>query len=263
MLITNLWTDGSGSARGPIGWAWVLQAVDTETGEVLGERRGDGAFREGTNNRAELMGAIAGLEALTRPAWVVLHTDSKYVGNPIERGWLARWASNGWVKSTDADDSPAAACPTCASTGKPGETCDRHDPPATLTADYDPRAVKNRDLWARLHAALQPHRVTVEHVKGHTGIPLNEDCDERAGAARKALKLHLETEGVHRTMANPPCRYPAHRTTDWHGPTPGNLIVCGLCHPPASPETAIRRGDPGFHETPLPQRDPAPVRRAA
>lgn len=263
MILTNVWCDGSGSAAGPIGWAWVLQAVDTDTGEILGERRGDGAFRQGSNNRAELLGAITGLEALRRPAWVVLYTDSAYVGNPISRGWLAGWQQRGWRKRSDADDSAEAACPTCAMTGTAGQVCERHDPTATMTTGYDPRTLKNADLWQRLTVALAPHRVTVELVKGHTGVELNEDCDARAGAARKKLKLHLETVAVHKAMLNPPCPYPAHRPTDWHGNHPDLPTICGVCHPPAVPkEEIVRRGDDTFHEEPAYRRAAREARAA-
>jgi len=95
-----------------------------------------------TNNRMELMAAIQALEALKRPATVRLHTDSVYVRNGI-MNWLPKWKRNGW-----------------------------------RTADKKP--VKNADLWQRLEAATQPHKIQWIWVKGHAGDPGNERADALA-----------------------------------------------------------------------------------
>ena len=95
-----------------------------------------------TNNRMELMAAIRALEALKRPMPVTLTTDSQYVKNGMTQ-WLAGWKARGWK-----------------------------------TADKKP--VKNVDLWQRLEAALAPHDVRWQWVKGHAGHPDNERADALA-----------------------------------------------------------------------------------
>jgi ribonuclease HI len=95
-----------------------------------------------TNNRMELMAAIAALEALKRPCTVDLHTDSQYLRNGI-MSWINNWKRNGW-----------------------------------RTADKSP--VKNVDLWKRLDDALGQHKVQWHWVKGHAGHAQNERADELA-----------------------------------------------------------------------------------
>lgn len=97
-----------------------------------------------TNNRMELMAAIGALEALTRPCRVRLHTDSRYVRDGITT-WIHDWKRRNW-----------------------------------RTADKKP--VKNLDLWRRLAAALEPHRVEFIWVRGHSGHPENERADALARA---------------------------------------------------------------------------------
>jgi len=103
-----------------------------------------------TNNRMELRAAIAALEALNRPCTVELHTDSQYLRLGITQ-WLAGWKRNGW-----------------------------------RTASRQP--VKNEDLWRRLDAVAQRHRVDWRWVKGHAGHDENERADE---LAREGLKEAL------------------------------------------------------------------------
>jgi ribonuclease HI len=95
-----------------------------------------------TNNRMELHAAIAALDALKEPCEVELFTDSEYLRNGIS-AWIARWKANGW------------------------RTKDR-------------QAVKNEDLWRRLDAARERHRVEWRWLKGHAGHAGNERCDRRA-----------------------------------------------------------------------------------
>ncbi len=95
-----------------------------------------------TNNRMELTAAIQALEALTRPVDVRLYTDSRYVLDGITK-WIARWERSDW--------KTAARAP-----------------------------VKNVDLWQRLVAAMEPHTIAWEWVKGHAGDPGNERADELA-----------------------------------------------------------------------------------
>ena len=129
-------TDGACSGNpGPGGWGAILSFGDRSKELMGGEPHT-------TNNRMELMAAIAALEALKRPCAVDLHTDSQYLRNGI-MSWINNWKRNGW-----------------------------------RTADKKP--VKNVDLWKRLDEALQPHDVKWHWVKGHAGHAMNERADQLA-----------------------------------------------------------------------------------
>lgn len=142
----TLHTDGSCLGNpGPGGWAARLSWKD----EV---KRLSGGYALTTNNRMELMAAIEGLEALKRPCSVELYTDSRYVRDAVEKGWLASWQKRGWKK---ADGKPAL----------------------------------NRDLWERMSGLLKKHRVRLHWVEGHAGHAENEEVDvlARAAASRPGL----------------------------------------------------------------------------
>ena len=140
----ELFTDGACLGNpGPGGWGALLRFGDREKELSGGEPLT-------TNNRMELMGAIAGLEALKRPCEVVLTTDSQYVKRGVEE-WMARWRANGWRTS-------------------------------------DRKPVKNQDLWERLSAAIASHRVQWHWVKGHAGHAENERVDRLASDAAKAMQ---------------------------------------------------------------------------
>ncbi|HZO35530.1 MAG TPA: RNase H family protein [Solirubrobacteraceae bacterium] len=85
----HLWCDGSGVPDGPGGWGAVL---------ICGEARQElcGGLLQATNNQAELTAAIKGLEALTRPCHVVVHTDSRYVCDAFRQDWIAGWKRKAW-----------------------------------------------------------------------------------------------------------------------------------------------------------------------
>ncbi len=139
-----IYTDGACSGNpGPGGWGAVLISGGHERELSGGEART-------TNNRMEIMAAIAALEALKRPCTVDLHTDSQYLRQGITE-WIAGWKARGW-----------------------------------RTADKKP--VKNEDLWKRLDLARARHDVRWHWVKGHAGHPLNERADGLARAAIKALR---------------------------------------------------------------------------
>lgn len=150
----ELWTDGSGTAAGPIGWAFVLRAFDEQSGELCAEKTGGGFTCEGTNNRAELTALLEGLRAIKTPASVRVFTDSEYVAKPFTAGYLVSWQERGWRKLTGG-------------------------------------AVANADLWEAIAAEADRHVVEVEWVEGHAGVELNERCDRLAGVARKALIAEL------------------------------------------------------------------------
>jgi ribonuclease HI len=115
------------------------------------ERELSGGEEATTNNRMELTAVIEGLCALKEPCSVEVVSDSKYVVDAIEKGWARSWQLNGWKK---ADKKPAL----------------------------------NTDLWERLLALLDMHSVSFKWIRGHTGHPENERCDELATAYYKTLQ---------------------------------------------------------------------------
>ncbi|CAH1655300.1 ribonuclease HI [Hyphomicrobiales bacterium] len=137
-------TDGACSGNpGPGGWGAVLAYKGHEK-----ELSGGEAMT--TNNRMELMAAIAALESLKRDCVVDLYTDSQYVRSGITQ-WLANWKARGW-----------------------------------RTADKKP--VKNEDLWRRLDEARTRHEVSWHWVKGHAGHVENERVDALARAGMAPFK---------------------------------------------------------------------------
>ncbi|WP_426266818.1 ribonuclease HI [Sphingomonas sp. LHG3443-2] len=140
----ELFTDGACKGNpGPGGWGALLRMGAKE-------RELSGAENPTTNNRMELMAAIKGLEALTRPCRVTLSTDSMYVKDGITK-WVHNWRRNGW-----------------------------------RTADKKP--VKNVELWQALCAAVEPHQITWKWVKGHAGHAENERVDQLACAAAESVR---------------------------------------------------------------------------
>ena len=134
MKHVDIYTDGAcrnNPGRG--GWGAVL---------VYGgrEKEFSGGEAMTPNNRMELSAVIAALSALKEPCEVTLTTDSQYVVNAIEKGWLDSWKNNGWRKS-------------------------------------DKSRVLNVDLWEKLLVLLDTHKVEFVWVKGHNGHPYNERCD--------------------------------------------------------------------------------------
>ena len=154
MLVT-IYTDGSarGNPDGPGGYGTVLQFVDSAG--TLHERELSCGYVRTTNNRMELMAAIAGLEALNRPCQIELYSDSQYLVNAFSQHWIDGWQKKGWKRSGN-------------------------------------EPVKNVDLWKRLLAAMEPHEVHFHWVKGHAGHPGNERCDQLATAAADGTKLLLD-----------------------------------------------------------------------
>jgi ribonuclease HI len=140
----EIFTDGACSGNpGPGGWGAVLRYKGVE-------KELSGGDPQTTNNRMELMAAIAALEALTKPSTVELTTDSTYLRDGITR-WIHDWKARGWK-----------------------------------TAAKKP--VKNQDLWQRLEASLTHHQVTWHWVRGHTGHAENERADRLARQAIAELQ---------------------------------------------------------------------------
>ncbi|HEV7822569.1 MAG TPA: ribonuclease HI [Burkholderiales bacterium] len=135
----EIFTDGACRFNpGPGGWAAILRSGAHEK-EIFGGERLT------TNNRMELMAAIKALEALKGPSTVIIHTDSRYVMDGLQK-WLPRWKANGW-KTTDK------------------------------------KPVKNGDLWRALDEAAARHDVVWQWVAGHSGHPENERADALARGA--------------------------------------------------------------------------------
>jgi ribonuclease HI len=137
--IVEIYSDGACSGNpGVGGWGCILRAG-------AHEKELSGADGDTTNNRMELMAAIAGLEALKKPCTVVVTSDSQYLVKGMTE-WLAGWRAKGWRNSRKEE-------------------------------------VLNRDLWERLHGLAQRHRITWVWVRGHNGHAENERCDQLARQA--------------------------------------------------------------------------------
>ena len=136
-----IYTDGACSGNpGPGGWGAILKYG-------AHERELSGGEPSTTNNRMELLGAITALQSLREPCQVTLSTDSQYLANAINLGWLRGWKQKGWRR-------------------KEGE-------------------LKNADLWQTLDALLQTHKVQFVWVKGHADNVYNNRCDALAVAQRE------------------------------------------------------------------------------
>lgn len=145
MKTVEIYTDGACRGNpGPGGWGAILVCGTAE-------KELSGGERSTTNNRMELMGAIAAFEALKVPCEVTFTSDSKYVIDGLEKGWAAGWKKRGWKKS-------------------------------------DGSAALNPDLWERLLNAIAPHQIRYVWVRGHNGHPYNERCDKLATAFADGLK---------------------------------------------------------------------------
>ena len=140
----DIYTDGACSGNpGKGGWGAVLVYKGAEK-EI------SGAEKQTTNNRMELTAVIKALQLLKEPCEVNLTTDSKYVCDAVNKGWVYGWKKKGWIKS---DKKPAL----------------------------------NVDLWEELLEQIKIHDVTFNWVKGHKGHPYNERCDKLAGSEEQRL----------------------------------------------------------------------------
>lgn len=156
----TIYTDGACRGNpGPGGYGAILRFVD-QKGE-LHEKELSQGYRSTTNNRMELLGVISALEALKRPCEIDLYTDSSYVVNAFNQGWLDKWQRLGWYRDAK-----------------------RKEP------------VKNSDLWKRLLEAMKIHQVTYIWVKGHADNAFNNRCDELAVAAALDKEAWIEDNGV-------------------------------------------------------------------
>ena len=137
MKQVTIYTDGACSGNpGPGGWGAILMYRDTKL-EISGYEA------QTTNNRMELTAPIEALSRLKEPCQVSLYSDSAYLINAFQKGWLQSWQQHNWLKS-------------------------------------DRKPVENRDLWLRLLDFDAAHRITWIKVKGHADNPYNNRCDELA-----------------------------------------------------------------------------------
>ena len=143
MAELELWTDGACSGNpGPGGWAALL-IYGQSSMEIAGSEM------ETTNNRMVLTAVVQGLKRLKDGKTAAVHSDSSYVCNAINNGWLRSWKRNGW--KTKAGDP-----------------------------------VKNQEIWEALDQQIARLNVSFKKVKGHAEIAKNERCDQLAVQARLA-----------------------------------------------------------------------------
>jgi len=141
----QIFTDGACSGNpGPGGYGTILRFGDIE-------KELSGGEKDTTNNRMELTAAIVGLETLKESCNVIVYSDSKYLIDSIQKGWVVRWKNNNWMR-TSKDKA------------------------------------LNSDLWERLLILLEKHVVNFVWVKGHNGHSENERCDKLAVMAIQKYK---------------------------------------------------------------------------
>lgn len=150
MKTVDIYTDGACSGnpgQGGYGAVLLYQGHRKEISE---------GFQLTTNNRMEVLAVIRGLEMLKEPCHVCLYSDSKYVVDAIEKGWVKKWKENQWYRNKKEKAS-------------------------------------NIDLWKRLLSLLEKHQVKFIWVKGHADNVENERCDQ---LAREAItKGDLKEDG--------------------------------------------------------------------
>ncbi len=149
LLQVTIYTDGACTGNpGPGGYGAVL-LYDRHRREI------SAGYRRTTNNRMEMMAIIHALELLKERCRVTLYTDSQYIAESINNGWVHRWQKNGWRRS-------------------------RKD------------KALNSDLWTRILALFEKHQVAVKWVRGHAGDPENEMADQLATRAIRSDSLQVD-----------------------------------------------------------------------
>lgn len=148
-----IYTDGACSGNpGPGGWAFIaIKSSDTRI-----KIESSGSELNTTNNRMELTAVINGISSIQAIAHssMLIVTDSKYIVDAVNQGWLNNWVRNGWKKS-------------------------------------DGKSVLNQDLWSKLLELMSIYSISFQWIKGHAGIPENERCDELArNEVQKLRKLY-------------------------------------------------------------------------
>ncbi len=154
-----IYTDGGCIGNpGPGGYGAVM---------LFGGKRRElsAGFLRTTNNRMEIMAAIASLELLRYRCSVTIYTDSQYLAETMTLGWAARWQANGWMRN-------------------------RKD------------RASNSDLWGRLLDLCEHHEVTFSWVKGHAGNVENERCDRLCAVAMQGNDLSADV-GYEQSLQQP------------------------------------------------------------
>ncbi|MFZ5595619.1 MAG: ribonuclease HI [Bacillota bacterium] len=142
----DIYTDGACSGNpGPGGYGTILK-YGKHVKEI------SGGYRLTTNNRMELMAVVKGLQELKKPCSITLYSDSKYIVDAMNLGWINKWVASGWIKG-------------------------------------DGLPVKNIDLWKSILQLARPHKITWKWVKGHASNPFNNRCDSLAVSASKSSNL--------------------------------------------------------------------------
>jgi ribonuclease HI len=131
------------------------------------KRELSGGYNRTTNNRMEIMAAIAGLEALKEKCSVKLHSDSEYVVKAMSEGWAWKWRANAWKRNRREQ-------------------------------------VLNPDLWTKLLQLCEYHDVQFHWVKGHAGSPENMRCDELAMQAARQLNLPADEGYIEKPRGRTP-----------------------------------------------------------
>jgi len=147
----DIFTDGACSGNpGKGGYGVILKynGVEKELSE---------GFVNTTNNRMEILAAVKGLEILKEPCNVTLYSDSKYLVDSVNQGWLIKWEKNNWYRTKT-------------------------------------EKAKNVDLFKRLLAMLNKHKVEFVWIKGHAGHPENERCDQLATSAAAGSELSTDVQ---------------------------------------------------------------------
>jgi ribonuclease HI len=145
MKTVTIYTDGACSGNpGPGGWGAILEWQGHE-------KELSGGEAQTTNNRMELTAVLTALSLLKEPCTVELYSDSKYVVDAIDKGWLYGWQKKGWIKA-------------------------------------DKKPVLNVDLWQQLLPLLARHNVRLHWVKGHAENEKNNRCDQLAVAESKKFR---------------------------------------------------------------------------
>lgn len=154
MKKVTAYTDGSSLGNpGPGGYGAILQFTDAEG--TTHEKELSRGYEVTTNNRMEIMGVLAVLEALNEPVDITITTDSQYVAKAFSEHWLDSWKKRGWKKA-------------------------------------DKKPVLNVDLWKQVDELRKPHKVTLVWTKGHAGHEFNERCDILAKEAAVGERLSID-----------------------------------------------------------------------
>src|SRR5438270_83993 len=141
-----MYTDGSSRGNpGPGGYGVVLMSGGKSKELSAG-------YRRTTNNRMELMGVIAGLEAMKKTGLTItIYSDSQYIVKAVKEGWLNKWLATNFAK------------------GK-----------------------KNKDLWVKFYNLFIQHKINFIWVKGHANNIYNNRCDQLATAAADGYDLLVD-----------------------------------------------------------------------